>query len=168
MSSCEEFRLIRSKSLASSLNIVLYPTFSPSAIFMNHLYYTPHSADPQLCYQNISQICLFLTPTASCVKPLFYPTRYLVPYFHFRLSTLCSSQRRQNYSFEIKIRTSHSFAQNLLVILVCPIRPCIFLFPCSLFGGILHHAFSRLFNCAYMFYLRAFALAWNPPYPDNS
>lgn len=124
---CEEFRLLRSESLESSLNIVLQPTSSPSPLFLNHLFCTPHSAHLfNSALKLYPQSVYFLPPLQAVLKLLFYPIRHLVPYFHFHSSTVCSSQRRQNYSFKIKIRTSDSFAQNLLVILVCPIRPCIF------------------------------------------
>lgn len=133
------------------------------------IHYTLHSVHLFDSTFKIHPKSIYFLPLSllPCAKLLFSPIGHLVPCFHFCLSTVSFLQRNKNYSFKIKIRTSHSIAQNLPVTLVWPSRPCMI---CSLAHTLM--TFSTTLSLAYSTvstgsYLRAFALAWNPLYLDK-
>lgn len=83
---CKGFRLLRSESLGSSLNIFLYPTSSPSSLFLDHIFYTPHSVYLfNSVFQNTSQIHLFLIifTTTLCQATVFPTLDTYSPIFTF-------------------------------------------------------------------------------------
>lgn len=127
---CKEFKLLRFESLELSLNIVLYPTSSPSGLFWNHLFYTAHSVYFfNSAFKIYPKSVYFSPPSLLPVTGRCFP--HWVPSPLLSLWSIVSSpQGNQNFSFKITIRMSHSFAKkhsfpkNLPVTLVEPTRPC--------------------------------------------